>query len=164
MILEHSMNQLILNKYERIKEAIDRIKEKDGFQCLKCGSCCHGPPNPVSESDIEYMKEKGVDLEGIEIEGTGHIRSRQLKILEDHLCYYYEKESKTCRIHPHNPLLCYTYPFVVNIGSGTFAFKPCLREQKIRRKYITNDLRKELQELEHLEWEERDRMIALDDK
>lgn len=156
-----NLDKEIIEKYESIRRKIDLLKKKDGFKCFKCGSCCLGPPNPVSELDIEYMNEKGVDMDGIEIEKMKYHRIRHLKIIENNLCYYYQEESKTCKIHPYNPIICYTYPFVVNIGSGNFAFKPCLREQKIRRKFITKDLKKELRELEHLEWEEEEKKINL---
>ncbi|KKN25528.1 hypothetical protein LCGC14_0883950 [marine sediment metagenome] len=141
-----------MEKYELMRNKIDEIKKEEGFKCLKCGDCCHGLKNPISELDYIYMKENGVDLDGIEIEDTLFSR-RNLKIIDNH-CFYYEENSKTCKIHPYNPMLCWTYPFVVNLNSTTFAFKPCLREQEIRRKYITPELKKILNDLYLLEFGE----------
>ena len=122
------MDKDILEKYESMRKEIDFIKEKVGFKCLRCGSCCYSS-QPVCELDFEYMKEKGVDTRGIEVIGSGLLKSRKIKA-NDNGCFYYKDNS--CTIHPYNSMLCYTYPFVVNISDRKFFFKFCPGEDKDR--------------------------------
>lgn len=147
------MDKTKMDTYELMRKKIDILKESDGFECYKCGSCCHGPRNPITGLDVEYMKEKGVDLSGIIIEGNRYNLRRELRTI-DHCCYYFDKKSNLCKIHPYNPMLCYTYPFVVNVDSDYFYFKLCLREQKRRESLVTDDLRKLVRELYNLEYSE----------
>ncbi|MBA7538265.1 hypothetical protein ES705_30539 [subsurface metagenome] len=145
------MDKTKMDIYELMRKKIDILKESDGFECYRCGSCCHGPKNPITILDVEYMKEKGVDLSGIIVEGNGYYKTRELRTI-DHCCYYFDKKSNLCKIHPYIPMLCYTYPLVVNVSSDTFAFKLCLREQKRRERLITDDLRKLARELYNLDY------------
>ena len=147
------MDTTVLALYERVRREIDKIKELDGFKCYRCGSCCYGPKNPITGLDVEYMKENGVDLSGIQVEGKGYYITRELKTI-DHYCYYFDQESKLCKIHPYNPMLCYTYPLVVNVDSNTLVFKLCLREQKRRKILVTDNLKKLVRDLYNSEYEE----------
>lgn len=147
------MDKEKMELYENMRERIDKLKELDGFKCFKCGDCCHGPKNPVTRLDVEYMREKGVDLTGINIEGPGYYNSRHLKII-DYCCYYLDRKSNLCKIHPYNPLLCYTYPLVVNVNSDTFAFKLCLREQNRRIYLITDELKEAARALYNMDYAE----------
>lgn len=149
------MNNSILKKYELMRKKIDILKKQQGFKCYKCGSCCNGPKNSITKLDFEYMKEKGVDLSGIEVEGEGLYTQRELKLVEHH-CYYYDEQSKLCKIHPYNPMLCYTYPFVVNVDLDNFTFKYCLREQNGRQYLVSEDLRTLLRNLYQLEFKDEE--------
>ena len=140
-----------MDPYELMRKKIDILKELDGFKCYRCGFCCHGPKNPITGLDVEYMKEKGVDLNGIIVEGNGYYIRRELRTI-DHCCYYFDKKSNLCKIHPYNPMLCYTYPLVVNVDLNDLYFKLCLREQKRRESLATDDLRKLVRELYNLEY------------
>ena len=147
------MDKTKMDLYESMRKEIDLLKEMDGFKCYRCGSCCHGPSNPLTGLDVEYMMEKGVDLIGIKCEGNEYYIRRELRLI-DHCCYYFNKKSKLCKIHPYNPMICYTYPLVVNVDSDAFYFKLCLREQKRRENIETDDLRKLIRELYNSEYEE----------
>ncbi|MHA2336146.1 MAG: YkgJ family cysteine cluster protein [Candidatus Hodarchaeales archaeon] len=147
------MNKEKMDLYEKMKKEIDNLKQQVGFNCYKCGSCCRGPKNPISRLDVEYMEEKGVNLNGVEIEEIRYGVYGNLKVV-DYCCYYFDSESNICTIHPNNPLLCYTYPFVVRIDNDTIFFKLCLKEQKQRESLITNKLRNLTRDLYNMEYEE----------
>jgi len=149
------MDKIKMELYELMRKKIDILKESDGFECYKCGSCCRGPKNPITRLDLEYMKEKGVDLSGIIVEGNGYYKTRKLQTI-DYCCYYFDKKSNLCKIHPYNPMLCYTYPFVVNVDSNYFVFKLCLREQNIRDRLVTDDLRKLVRDLYNMEYSDEE--------
>lgn len=139
------MDKIKLKRYEEMRREIDLIKEKDNFKCQKCGLCCSGLFDLLSDLDLEYMKEKEVDLTGITVDSC-NIRLKTI----DCQCYYYNKKTKKCKIHPYNPMLCHTYPFVANIDTNEFYFKYCVRERERRKDLVTDEMRTLLGKLLHL--------------
>lgn len=119
--------------YKRLRQKIDELKKSCGFKCKICGSCCT-PKVDLSEEDFFYMKEKGVNLEGVKMlkfsDGSS-MPSKELKHklsrlgLNTGICFYEEEKSgKTfCKIHPNNPLVCHSFPFVVNLSTKFFMIK-----------------------------------------
>ena len=57
------MDKTKMDPYELMRKKIDLLKEKDGFKCFRCGSCCHGPSNPITGLDVEYQWSKSLLVE-----------------------------------------------------------------------------------------------------
>ena len=114
-----------MDVYKIIRQKIIELKKDSGFECKRCGLCCTTFIG-LSEEDFFYMKEKGINLEGIKMMefSDGSLIPVGLKNKLDDRgrktvnCFY--KEDKLCKIHPNNPLTCHTFPFVVNISSKLF--------------------------------------------
>jgi len=94
-----------------------------GFECLRCGECCHGKDNSVVVFPFEIRKI--VDLTGEswlevaepplegewDLDGNFHTLEWRLRKNGDR-CKYYHKG--TCQIYPARPILCQTYPFYMD--------------------------------------------------
>ncbi|KKK42627.1 hypothetical protein LCGC14_1210970 [marine sediment metagenome] len=55
-----------MDNYKIIRQKIIELKKISGFECKKCGLCCT-PFIGLSDEDFFYMKEKGVNVEGIKM-------------------------------------------------------------------------------------------------
>lgn len=120
--------------YKRIRLKIDELKTSCGFDCKMCGNCCT-PNVDLSEEDFLYMKEKKANLEGVETWKASDGSLMPKKSLKHKLgslgyrntgiCLYEEKkpEITLCKIHPNNPLVCHSFPFVVNLSNNFFMIK-----------------------------------------
>ena len=134
-IVEKELNESgAMDIYKRIRQKIDELKISCGFECRMCGRCCT-PNVDFSEDDFFYMKEKGANLEGVETWKTSDSSLMPLKSLKHKLtkfgfgntgiCFYEEEkpEKTLCKIHPNNPLVCHSFPFVVNLSDKFFIIK-----------------------------------------
>ena len=120
--------------YNRIRQKIKDLKKSCGFECKMCGNCCTPNVN-FSEVDFFYMKEKGANLEGVETWKASNgslIPKKSLKHKLSKLGFgstgicFYEKEKPEitlCKIHPNNPLVYHSFPFVVNLSDKLFTIK-----------------------------------------
>ena len=118
--------------YKLIRQKVKELKVSCGFECKMCGSCCT-PNAGLSEEDFFYMNENGVNLEGIKIVkySDGSLMPTDLKHKlnkyggKTGICFYEEEKSEKtiCRIHPNNPLVCQSFPFVVNLATKFFMIK-----------------------------------------
>ncbi len=134
-IIEKELNESgAMDIYKRIRLKIDELKTSCGFECKMCGRCCT-PNVDLSEEDFFYMKEKKANLEGVETWKASDGSLMPKKSLKHKLgslgykntgiCFYeVEKSEKTlCKIHPNNPLVCHSFPFVVNLSTKFFMIK-----------------------------------------
>jgi Fe-S-cluster containining protein len=105
--------------YKVIRKEIDRLKKKVGFSCKQGGSCCTRNIK-VFIYDYLYMREKNVDTSGLELsrseDGFIHYIDMNWKgesRFNTGVCYY--ENGNQCSIHPYNPIICHSFPFVWNI-------------------------------------------------
>ncbi len=103
------------------RDKIDQLKEEVGFKCKMCGSCCtHNIP--IFFEDYYYMKNNHVSLEGLDISKNDEGILLYLKMLSKKrgelttsICFYENQENRKGSIHPYNPLICHSFPFVCNL-------------------------------------------------
>ncbi|AEC51374.1 hypothetical protein PNA2_0456 [Pyrococcus sp. NA2] len=86
------------------------------FKCKFCLECCKGRHVYLTLNDIRRLIDAGYDPQEfvtISIEG-GKIRF-VLSVREWDLgCVFQDPETGLCRAHPHRPLICRIYPFMVS--------------------------------------------------
>lgn len=86
------------------------------FKCLFCLDCCRGRHVYLTYKDIERLIKAGYDPQGFltfSIE-NGKIRF-VLSVREWDLgCIFHDPETGKCKVHPHRPLICRIYPFMVS--------------------------------------------------
>ena len=119
--------------YKKIRQKVNKLKTIYGFKCKMCGRCCT-PDVGLTHADYFYMKEKNVNLEGIEVfkysdgslipKKTFKHKSNKYGSITG-ICFYEHKisERTICTIHPNNPLVCHSFPFVVNLENSLFIVK-----------------------------------------
>lgn len=113
-------NQRAFEIYKELRDKIDQLKKEVGFKCKMCGSCCtHNIP--IIFEDYYYMKDNHVSLEGLKVSKNERGILYYLKMLSNKgelttgVCFYEDQEDNKCSIHPYNPLICYSFPFVCNL-------------------------------------------------
>lgn len=141
--------------YKLIRKKVGKLKKKSGFKCKICGSCCTASAGLFDE-DFIYMKKKGVNLKGIKtLEfSDGSLMPLDLKHklgkfgLETGICFYEKEVGKgkskkiKCSIHPNNPLVCHTFPFVVNLSTKFFMVKDSCTWMKENYKSFSVNIKK----------------------
>lgn len=119
-------NSGAMDIYKLIRQKISKLKEICGFKCKMCGTCCTPSPGFLEE-DFYFMKKEGANLDGINMweSPRGDLIPTNLKHKgrgNTGICYYEDRrtEKVLCQIHPNNPLICFTFPFVVNLNNKQF--------------------------------------------
>jgi len=85
------------------------------FQCTQCGNCCTGSPGAVWVNDAEiqaiadYLNEP---VGAIRLLATKYLNGKvSIKDYPNGDCYYFDPNSRGCKIYPVRPIQCRTWPF-----------------------------------------------------
>ena len=147
----------------KLDHLVEVIKKKDGYECQKCGRCCreYRHDMQITKEDYEELLKFGLDVSHIKRNITSNGDKMFYEINEGGLlkihwgavirfnggtCPYYDKETKLCSLHPHEPLICKMYPCTIekvqpfsegwsvddrDIRMKTYEIhiKPCLKER-----------------------------------
>lgn len=98
------------------------VKKKEdfaSFRCLRCGACCkwEGPVR-ITEAEADAIAEYlGLPVRDFLRDYTclaPDRRSLSLLEKEDGSCFYYDDETKSCRIQDVKPRQCRDFPRVWN--------------------------------------------------
>ncbi len=90
------------------------------FRCIACGICCLGTQMELLVEDINRITGLGYKLEEFAVfDGTYY----RLRNVEGH-CYFYDPETRKCKIYAHRPRGCRLYPLVYD-GDGVTVDKTC---------------------------------------
>ena len=85
------------------------------FTCSQCGDCCTGAPGVVWVTDEELQEiadylEK--PIEEVRLMHTRLVRGRvSLREFQNGDCTFFDNEKRGCRVYPHRPTQCRTWPF-----------------------------------------------------
>ena len=85
------------------------------FTCSECGDCCTGAPGVVWVTDEEIQAiadylEKPVGE--VRLLHTRLVRGRvSLREFQNGDCTFFDSESRNCKVYPHRPVQCRTWPF-----------------------------------------------------
>ncbi len=122
----------IYKLYKKLREEIVRTKNRAGFKCKVCGSCCT-PHLELYHWDYLFLKENNGDLSGCNLYKDFFIGFKERPGKPDHInpttihkqygCYYENQDdggcALTCKIHGYNPILCHGFPIVCNLMDFT---------------------------------------------
>ncbi|ASJ15576.1 hypothetical protein A3L04_00035 [Thermococcus chitonophagus] len=86
------------------------------FKCLFCLECCRGRHVYLTYKDIERLVKAGYDPQEFL---TFSIENGKVKFVLsvrewDLGCIFHDPETGKCKVHPHRPLICRIYPFMVS--------------------------------------------------
>jgi len=148
-----------LKEQEILKKNIENLKNITNFKCQKCSKCCYGAKAHLELDDLIHLANNiQFDKKGLSISRYKNVKYNifdfryvttiEIKENDDSSCYYLDKNTKECLLHPYNPLMCYAYPVIIDTEKYFIKFfkvgffkrkivrvKNCLRERKVLRKY-----------------------------
>ncbi|CAB49353.1 YkgJ family cysteine cluster protein [Pyrococcus abyssi] len=86
------------------------------FKCKFCLDCCKGRHVYLTLKDIKRLIDAGKDpQEFLTISIEGNKIRFVLSVREWDLgCVFQDPETGLCTVHPHRPLICRIYPFMVS--------------------------------------------------
>jgi Fe-S-cluster containining protein len=96
------------------------------FECQRCGSCCQGDSTiSLTPQDIQRISNflgisKQEFLENFAVIKSGN--RVELKTVKG-FCIFFDRESKTCKIHPVKPEKCREWPLVKAIFEDPETFR-----------------------------------------
>lgn len=123
-----------------------------------CGSSCT-QNIPIFFEDYYYMKDNHVSLEGLKVSKNEEgilfylkMSSKKRGGLTTDVCFYEDEENRKCSLHPYNPLICHSFPFVCNLDRFKeedvfFIHKSCSRmRENFNRFFIKLEQREQILE------------------
>lgn len=131
----------------KLEKFVDGLKIKDGFECRKCGKCCHGNNLEIAPEDVIKMEENNIDISNINVHHyNGFIYEAKIQFTDTGNCPYWDKDTKLCIIHPFEPRVCKLFPYCLeqyfpkkNYNSDKTYYKiirkPCLKERETKEYY-----------------------------
>lgn len=91
------------------------------FKCLRCGKCCLNTEMPLTREDVERLELLGYRREEFAEPRGGLLRLRNV----DGHCYFYDPDTRSCKVYPYRPEGCRVYPFIYVEGVGVTVDPEC---------------------------------------
>ncbi len=117
------------NIYNKLRSSIEDLLNKYGFRCKRCkATCCIGPKRfPFLYEDFQLIQEKSpqvinenIDIFFDEEDHTGYDFEGSIKQHPNGKCVFYNEQGNVCLIHECKPLLCVSFPFVINLNAWEY--------------------------------------------
>ncbi|RLG22951.1 hypothetical protein DRN72_00370 [Methanosarcinales archaeon] len=99
------------------------------WKCVGCGECCVGEENfvRVFYTEAKRLSEvMGVDVHDIIEPNPQTISGVHLGWIlrrEDNKCIFFDGGRGRCRIYQNRPIVCRTYPFMLDFEEGRIALR-----------------------------------------
>jgi Fe-S-cluster containining protein len=126
-----------------LEKFIESLKKEDGFECEKCGKCCHGTQLEITPEDFTKLEDNKIDISLIEVgrfeDETVH--KATIMFTNEGECPYWDATTKLCIIHPNEPMICKIFPYCIeryiprDDYNSEYTYyriirKPCLKERE----------------------------------